>query len=280
MISFEILRTEQFKNIKMNYLKKLLIKWNLFIKILPFLIIVLVLKLIVHYNNWELMELNSLFTSLVAATIFLIGFLISGVLTDYKESERMPSELTASLKNLRDDAYTLSKIKEGSAAAAAAADLLEYQTTVAFKIKAWLYKEISNEEILELISGMNIFFIRLDQEGIPANYIIKLKSEQNNLRKIILRVETIRATDFIGSAYAIVESMGFIIALGLIFINIDSAAGKIFSELFFTLMVAFLIFYMVALIKDIDDPFDYKANGETGSEINLDLFNDHLKSLK
>lgn len=264
----------------MNYIKKLLIKWNLFIKILPFLIIVLVLKLIVHYNNWELMELNSLFTSLVAATIFLIGFLISGVLTDYKESERMPSELTASLKNLRDDAYTLSKIKEGSAAAAAAADLLEYQTTVAFKIKAWLYKEISNEEILELISGMNIFFIRLDQEGIPANYIIKLKSEQNNLRKIILRVETIRATDFIGSAYAIVESMGFIIALGLIFINIDSAAGKIFSELFFTLMVAFLIFYMVALIKDIDDPFDYKANGETGSEINLDLFNDHLKSLK
>ena len=264
----------------MNYIKKLLIKWNLFIKILPFLIIVLVLKLIVHYNNWELMELNSLFTSLVAATIFLIGFLISGVLTDYKESERMPSELTASLKNLRDDAYTLSKIKEGSAAAAAAADLLEYQTTVAFKIKAWLYKEISNEEILELISGMNIFFIRLDQEGIPANYIIKLKSEQNNLRKIILRVETIRATDFIGSAYAIVEAMGFIIALGLIFINIDSASGKIFSELFFTLMVAFLIFYMVVLIKDIDDPFDYKSNGEVGSEITLDLFNDHLKSLK
>jgi hypothetical protein len=37
---------------------------------------------------------------------------------------------------------------------------------------------------------------------------------------------------------------------------------------------------MIALIKDIDDPFDYQNNGESGYEINLDVFNDHLKSLK
>ena len=46
------------------------------------------------------MELNALFTSLVAGTIFLIGFLISGVLSDYKESEKLPSELSASIKTL------------------------------------------------------------------------------------------------------------------------------------------------------------------------------------
>ena len=33
-------------------------------------------------------------------------------------------------------------------------------------------------------------------------------------------------------------------------------------------------------IKNIDDPFDYQNNGESGYEINLDVFNDHLKSLK
>ena len=38
--------------------------------------------------------------------------------------------------------------------------------------------------------------------------------------------------------------------------------------------------YRLMLINDIDDPFDYQNNGESGSEINLDVFNDHLKSLK
>ena len=57
------------------------------------------------------MELNALFTSLVAGIIFLIGFLITGVLSDYKESEKLPSEITASIKTLIDDAYTIYKIK-------------------------------------------------------------------------------------------------------------------------------------------------------------------------
>ena len=53
---------------------------------MPLLILILVAKILVDYYNLEFLELNSLFTSLVAATIFLIGFLISGVLSDYKES--------------------------------------------------------------------------------------------------------------------------------------------------------------------------------------------------
>ena len=62
------------------------------------------------------MELNALFTSLVAGTIFLIGFLITGVLSDYKESEKIPSDLTASLKSLFDDTYTIYKVKNSATA--------------------------------------------------------------------------------------------------------------------------------------------------------------------
>ena len=70
----------------MNYIKKIILKWGILIKIMPLLILILVAKILVDYYNLEFLELNSLFTSLVAATIFLIGFLISGVLSDYKES--------------------------------------------------------------------------------------------------------------------------------------------------------------------------------------------------
>jgi len=67
---------------------------------------------------------------------------------------------------------------------------------------------------------MNDFFIEFENEGIQANYIIKMKNEQNNIRKMILRIDTIRDTNFIGSAYAIVEFMGFLIAIFLIIMKI------------------------------------------------------------
>jgi uncharacterized membrane protein len=50
--------------------------------------VVVVAKLLAHYVNWEPISLNALFTGIIAANVFLMGFLLSGVLSDYKESER------------------------------------------------------------------------------------------------------------------------------------------------------------------------------------------------
>jgi hypothetical protein len=210
--------------------------------------------------------LNALFTSLVAGTIFLIGFLISGVLADYKESEKIPSELSASLKTLFDDAYTIYKGKNSDTAL----QFIEFQRSFVSSLMDWFYKKERTRSILNKISRMNDFFIEFDKEGVQANYIIKLKNEQNSLRKMVLRIDTIRATDFISSAYAIVEAMGFLVVFGLLVIKIE----PFYASLFFTLLVTFLIFYMFLLIKDLDNPFDYSAKGESGTEISLKPLHD------
>jgi hypothetical protein len=57
-------------------------------------------KLLVHFLGWEIISINPLFSGIVAANVFLMGFLLSGVLSDFKESERLPGELSASLENL------------------------------------------------------------------------------------------------------------------------------------------------------------------------------------
>ena len=95
----------------MKFLKGIIQKWTIAIKILPLVITVALLKFLSHKLGLEVMELNALFTSLVAGTIFLIGFLISGVLSDYKESEKLPSELAASMRTLFDDTFTIYKSK-------------------------------------------------------------------------------------------------------------------------------------------------------------------------
>jgi hypothetical protein len=241
--------------------KQLWQKWSIAVKVMPIIFVVALLKLLSHKFGLEVMELNALFTSLVAGTIFLIGFLISGVLSDYKESEKIPSELSASLKALSDDAYTIWKSKNSDTAR----KFLDFQKIFLSSVMDWFYKKERTQLLLEKLSQMNDFFVELDKEGVIPAYIVKMKNEQSTIRKLILRVDTIRDTDFIGSAYAIVEAMGFLTSLGLIMIRIE----PFYASLFVTLLVTFLISYMVLLIIDLDNPFDYSVKGESGTEIPL-----------
>ena len=247
-------------------------KWSIVIKVMPLVTLVALFKFFSHRFGLEIMELNALFTSLVAGTIFLLGFLISGVLSDYKESEKLPSDLSSSIKTLFDDAYTIYKIKDSNTAY----KFIEFQKSFIGSLLDWLYKKERTKSILAKISMMNEYFIELDKEGTQAGYIVKMKNEQNNLRKMILRIDTIRDTNFIGSAYAIVEAMGFLIAIGLLIMKIE----PFYASLFFTLLVTFLISYMLFLIKDIDNPFDYSVNGEKGTEISLKPIHDLKSELK
>ncbi|MEP7268867.1 MAG: hypothetical protein ABI844_14665, partial [Saprospiraceae bacterium] len=218
-------------------LKRILQKWSIAFKVVPTVILIVGLKFLTHYTGMEVMELNALFTSLVAGTIFLLGFLISGVLSDYKESEKLPNEISISLKTLYDDTYTLSKIKNSIAAN----EFLNAQKVLGSIILDWFYKKVRTRTLLEEFSKINKYVIDLDKEGVQVNYIIKLKNEQANLRKFILRIDTIRDTEFVSSAYAIVEAMGLVIAAGLIIIHIEPFS----ASLFFTILVTFLILYMI-----------------------------------
>jgi hypothetical protein len=254
----------------MKNFKRIIQKWSIGFKILPIVITVIIVKFISHKFGFEVMELNALFSSLIAGTIFLIGFLITGVLTDYKESEKLPSELAGLLRNMCDDAITIHKAKNS----VAAGNFLQFLKLFIVSMKDWLYKKEKCKSVLHKISTMNDYFIELEKEGIQANYIIKMKNDQNNLRKTIMRIDTIRDTGFVSSAYAIVEAMGFLTAVGLIIIKIE----PFYASLFLTLLITFIISYMLFLIKDLDNPFDYAGNGETGTEVSIKPIHD-LESL-
>ncbi len=248
------------------------LKWNIAFKIIPAIIVIGLLKFLANRNGYDVLELNALFTSLVAGTIFLIGFLISGVLSDYKESEKLPTDLTATIKNLFDDTYTLLKSKNSDTARR----FLDYQRSFIDAVTDWFYKKEKTASLLQKIGKMNDFFAELDQEGIQPNYIIKMKNEQNGMRRIIMRIDTIRDTEFAGSAYAIVEAMGVLITIGLILIRIE----PFYASLFFTVLVSFLISYMFLLIRDLDNPFDYSMKGEQGTEVSLKPIHDLAAELK
>lgn len=69
---------------------------------------------------------------------------------------------------------------------------------------------------------MNDFFVEFEKEGIQPNHIIKMKTDQNSIRKMTLRIDTIRDTEFVRSTYAIVQVMGLLMAFGLLIFEIST----------------------------------------------------------
>lgn len=81
-----------------------------------------------------------------------------------------------------------------------------------------------------------------------------------------IRIDAIRETSFVGAGYAIAELTSGLLIAGLIFVEI----GTLGAELFVLSTLAFLLVYMLLLIKDLDDPFHYHSGGAAGAaEVSL-----------
>jgi len=245
-------------------------KWHLAIRIIPILLIVVLLKLLFHKFNLEFISLNALFTSLIAATTFLIGFLITGVISDYKESEKIPGDLSSSLEALHDEIYILDKNKGN----VATKDFLNFHSEFLASIVAWFYRKEKTKSILKKLQKMNDYFAEI--EGIvQPNFLARMKNEQGSVRKMIIRVDNIRDLSFVQSAYAIVEALAFFVVFGLLILKVE----PFYEALFFTTLVSFLMVYMIFLIKDLDNPFDYSEHGESGTEVSIKPIHDLIARL-
>ncbi len=60
------------------------------------------LKIIFFQFSWDIINLSLIpfVASILTGIIFLLGIMLAGVLTDYKESEKIPSELANSLSSI------------------------------------------------------------------------------------------------------------------------------------------------------------------------------------
>jgi hypothetical protein len=235
-------------------------KWKLTVRVVPFVALAVAAKLAAHYGSVELFSLSPLFGAIISANVFLIGFLISGVLVDYKESERLPGELACSFEVLADEASILAMSGKDEAAGRL---LAHVRGTLAATL-AWFVKEEHTSVLTARISGFNAHFLALEPLT-QANFIARLKQEQHNIRRIVTRVHTIRETDFNPSGYAIAEVMSLLLSVGLIF----TAVEPFYQSMFFIMFVTFVQVYMILLIRDLDNPFAYYNKGTLTENVSL-----------
>lgn len=235
-------------------------------------VILMIGKFYAHKMGLEFIELNNLISSIIASSTFITGFLLAGVFTDYKEVEKIPAEIRSSLESILSEGDALKRKDK------------DFDNS---KIKEIVKKFINEFEdglsdtknhshmtcALDIIYELDLVFDDMEKRGVPPNYMTRLKTEQSQLRKMLLRVYHIQKTNFIPSVSVLVESIVLVVILLLIFIDIDTYTGMIIFGL-----LAYLLLYTMRLIKVLEKPFR-KGKDDTCDDVSIFLLRELRESL-
>ena len=252
----------------MNFLRKIKLS-NTAYAVLAAVGIALV-KIIFQYLNIELFEVNPLLTAIISGNIFILGFLLNSTLRDYKEAEKFPGDIASTLENIYDECEILYLNKPEQVAL----DAIAHTRKLNMMFKDWFEKKAYTQDILAEISEFNKYWGAFEPLT-QANFIVRLKNEQSNLRKMIVRINVIRDTPFYEASYKIAR-------LSVIFMVIMMTlltSNPFYEYLFFVCIITFLNVFLVNLIKDLDDPFEYDQD-DSKDEVSLKPFLDLEKRIE
>ena len=116
---------------------------------------------------------------------------------------------------------------------------------------------------LKEIKNFDVIFDDMERRGVPPNYMTRIKTEQSNLKKILLRVYHIQKTKFVPSVVLLVDSMIVLVVGLLLFVKTDWYIG--FIEL---AIISFILLYSRKLIIILEKPFR-KGNDDTEDDVSI-----------
>lgn len=234
-------------------------------------IVIVGVKYLFHAFGWEPIEQSSLHNGVISSATFVIGFLLSATIADYKESERIPAEFAANLEDMYADAEEIHKSYPKFNLEGFRAQLQK----VAFKFEDDTRN--ASRGMSSKIRALSPYFGEMEKAGVPANFIVKLKQQQLLLLRHRKRVTYIQRIKFIPSANILLKSIVFFVIGLLILTNVDPFYGS----LAIIGIISFVLIYMMILIGFISTPFH--DSGKTRDDVSLFLIDsaaDFLKSKK
>lgn len=242
-----------------------MLKWKLMLTTLPFVAAVTALKLAVHYlGGFEgVVEFADVGVVLTGG-VFLTGFLLSGTMSDYKESEKLPAEIATTLETI-EELFVL--------AATQKPEVLEVPVlrgevlTLTDAIKDFIFKKRTTAQVFEALTALGGVIRHLEQQG-AGPYASRAVPQLLMVRRSVSRMDVISRTGFLPPAYALLEVLLTMILALLIVARFKTGVGEAILVPFVTLVNV----YMLRLIKDIDDPFEYAPDGTKQGGAEVDLF--------
>lgn len=249
-------------------------KYHLLFSVLPIVIFAGIIKIVFHLLGWEVIpkELTTFFPSILTGIIFILGFLLAGVVTDYKESERIPNEMAASLYAILQETEYIKGVQNCPSANGMISRLKLFVPTLK---QEFFLKQ--NDQLNKLLDALSDDVILLGKEGATVNFLARIKVEITNLKKLVNRILVIKTTDFIPSVFVCIEAITITFLTVYCMLAVDPWWGGLILVCIFT----FVIFAILFLIKDMEDPFEYDGSGYSKSdEVSLDVLDNFQKEIE
>jgi hypothetical protein len=256
------------KILKNRYLRP----FNVAITTLLYVLTLIFFKYLIHKFKLEFLQINTLTGSAIAGATFICSFLLSGLIADYKEAEKIPSEIRSSLENIFEEAVLFKRIKSDF-------NLNEMKLSIR-KVVQSFFKGVSHEAghmnlkpCIDSIDDLSHNFIKMEKLGMLPNYLVRLKTEQGNVRKSVLRVFHMQRTQFLPSAYFLAESIVGLIVFLLLFIKTEGSPESMILFGF----ISYMFIYITRLIREIEQPF--QEGDSSLDDVSLFLLHDFDKKL-
>jgi predicted membrane chloride channel (bestrophin family) len=228
---------------------------RLLILALPVAIGVILLKWLYDESSLPHLELSPLLTGLIAAEVFIVGFLLSGTAADFKEAERLPGDLVAGLESIADECL----IMDAELKLSEARECLSLLAAISRSVRLWLQHDEGLDDVIADLRRLNPLFMVFAAK-IQPGFTTRLKAEQGNLRKLVIRMDTMRRTSYVSAGYFIAEVTGLMILCLLLMTQI----GQLVPTILVVGVITYLLVYALWLIRDIDNPFEYRG-GQPGA---------------
>lgn len=245
-------------------------KWGLIVKALSITLVLLIVRLVIDLLRFDILSVTNLITAFVGGAMFTVAIILTGTLTDYKESERIPSDLVTSISTMYEDSQLI-RGSNTDIAVDIRTRVRELLGTINgnFRANAWQVGEIR-----EVILAINEDIYQLADRNVAPQFLVKLRTELATIDRISNRIHAIKHVSFIPAAYAIAELAAAGVIVILFFVKLDPYYEGL---VIFTVLTALLI-SLLLLIRDMDDPFE--VGKKSYADVDLTLLFDLEKELE
>lgn len=225
-------------------------RFRLFFNVVAIVALLLVAKTAIHALGFEFLKLDSLFPSIVASAVFIIGFLLSSILPDYKEAERLPGDIRVALEAIYDDVATFARKTPG-------AHFDDVRATLAGFVEGLevgLGPEGDHSDLqgaVAQVDKLSPIFAQLEALGMSQNFIVRLRGEQDNLRKHLYRISYIQKMQFVPSVHVLIQTLVVATLFLLIFLKTEGSYETNFVFAF----ISYMFIYALHLIAVLEQPY-------------------------
>ncbi len=221
-------------------------KWKAFLRIALIIIVLVIARLLIDIFKIDVLTETSLIGCFIGGTLFVIAITLAGVLSDFKESEKLIDDLAASIKNIYSYGYILNSPKMQ-------AHVKELLHTLILNFNKGKY---NYQEVAVITNELKRDLLSLKKRGVDSQYITSLLTELANIDKISNRVDTIAVTSFVPASYIVSDIAVGVSILLLLFVKLDN----LYQSLTLVAAVLFILITLIVLIRDMDNPFDFSNN--------------------